>query len=108
MKTLIAAAALILACGAQAQNDGKNRQVKIINKTSEIMTKFYASRIGTDGWGKDRLGDQVLRRNYEIELNITDGSNACRFDLRAVFDNGEESTRFDFNVCTEVSITFRD
>ena len=107
MKALLVA--LVLACSAaQAQDDFKNRKVKIINKTSETMLNFYATRVGVKSWGRDRLGNEILYRNYEIELDIRDGTNACRFDLRAVFDNGQESTRYDFDVCVESSLTFRD
>lgn len=78
-----------------------DRRVEIINETGVALTELYATNIGVEGWGEDRLGDRVLHPNERVTLDFDDGSGACWFDLRAVFDDGDVVVRRNFNVCKE-------
>ena len=78
-----------------------DRRVQIINDTGVAMTEFYATNIGVEGWGSDRFGDRTLGAKERLTVNIDDGSGACWFDLRAVFDDGDVVIRRNFNVCKE-------
>ena len=80
-----------------------DRRVDIINDTDVTMIEFYATNVGVDGWGKDHLGDRTLDAHGRITLDFEDGSGACWFDFKAVFDDGDVVVRRRFNVCKETA-----
>lgn len=96
------AALLLLAGSAQAAN----RHVDIVNKTGMAMKHFYASTTGTDDWEEDILGRDVIESGDTFDINIDDGSGACRYDFKAVFENGQSLVRKNVNVCEISSFTY--
>jgi hypothetical protein len=97
------AAALLLAGTAQAAN----RHVDIVNRTGMTIKHFYASSTGTDDWEEDILGRDVIEDGETFDINIDDGTGACRFDFKAVFDNGKALVRKNVNVCEIGTFTYR-
>ncbi|MBI4225477.1 MAG: hypothetical protein HY617_04110 [Candidatus Sungbacteria bacterium] len=79
--------------------DSHDRHVLVINRTSYTMVRFHASNRSRGGWEEDILGNDVLRPGYQVRVNIDDGSGYCRYDFRAVFNNGQEIVRYDVDVC---------
>lgn len=95
---MLAAAALVgLAAGPATAQD---RHVEIINDTQHTIVHFYASNIGRDTWEEDILGESVLPVGRSVNINIDDGSGACLYDFKAVFDDGDELVRNRIDVCT--------
>ena len=88
--------ALGLATGAQAAQD---RHVRIINETGHAMVHFYASNVSSDSWEEDILGEDVLRPGQDVNVNIDDGTGHCKYDFKAVFDDGDALVRRNINVC---------
>ncbi len=72
----------------------------VINDTDSNMVAFYASSTRSGGWGEDLFGNDVLEPGYRWKRNLADGYGTCVFDLRAVFADGGEVTRWGLNVCT--------
>ncbi len=105
---LAACVAGLFALGATSQANAADRHVRIINKTSYTMVRFYASRSSTTDWEEDILGDSVLKSGSSVRINIDDGTGACIFDFKAVFSNGNEATRSKINVCTIGEYTYTD
>lgn len=103
--TAAACAALLLLAGSAAQ--AANRHVDIVNKTGMTMKHFYASSTGTDDWEEDILGRDVIEDGETFDINIDDGTGACRFDFKAVFDNGKSLVRKSINVCEISTFTYR-
>lgn len=91
-------AGLFLAA-ALGSASAQNRVVQIINDTGVTMTHFYATNRDQRNWGRDWFGNQVLRSGYNVDLNIDDGTGYCIYDFRALFSDGDEVTRYGFNVC---------
>lgn len=84
------------------------RTVTVHNKSKDVMVAFYASNTGTSSWEEDILGADVLASGDSLDVDIDDGTGACRFDLRADYQDGSKAIQENFNVCTESSITFTD
>ena len=61
------------------------------------MTYLYASSGGD--WGEDLLGSGILSPGQSVVVTIDDGSGACRYSLRAEFDNGQSLQRNGVNAC---------
>ncbi len=86
--------------------EAANRHVDIINKTGKALTHFYASRTGSDNWEEDILGRDTIANGETFDINIDDGTGACRFDFRAVFQGGGESIKRNINVCEISTFTY--
>ena len=82
--------------GAQSDDD-QNRDVRVHNQTGWTMTGLYASSDGT--WGDDLLESGTLSPGEGVVVTIDDGSGACRYALRAEFDNGQALQRAGINAC---------
>ena len=98
----VAAAAAFLAlaaAGASHAASGENRHVNVVNHTRHTITHFYASNTGTNNWEEDILGRDELARGESIDIDVDDGTGACKFDFKAVFSDGEEVIKHNINVC---------
>ncbi|WP_426042167.1 hypothetical protein [Brevundimonas sp. TWP2-3-4b1] len=82
---------------ARPSQDAYNRDVRIHNQTGWSMTYLYASSGGD--WGDDLLGSGTLSPGQSVVVTIDDGSGACRYSLRAEFDNGQSLQRSGINAC---------
>ena len=100
-RAVLAAAISAVAFGTMGfqSNDGQDRRVTIINATGVTMTHFYASNSGRNDWEEDILGEDVLPSGASVRINIDDGTDACLYDFKAEFTNGQVLTRFNVNVC---------
>lgn len=92
-------AAVVLSSVASAPAVAQDRRVRIINDTRHTMVRFYASNSSRTSWEEDILGRRVLPAGQSVMINIDDGSGACLFDFKAVFDDGDVLTRSQINVC---------
>jgi hypothetical protein len=88
--------------------DPYNRRVTVINDTSTTMWSFYASNVGRLSWEEDIFGPSVLHSGRSVVVNIDDGTGYCLYDLKAVFSDGRQAIRHNFNVCEMVSWTIYD
>ena len=85
------------AAPARQSNDTYNREVRIHNQTGWSMTYLYASAGGD--WGSDLLGSGTLSPGQSVVVRLDDGTGACRYSLRAEFDNGQSLQRNGVNAC---------
>lgn len=88
--------------GAQALD----RRVKIINSSSYDIYEFYASNTGSNSWEEDILGKNILPAGNSVNINIDDGTGYCKYDFKAVFEDGDEVVSADNNVCELAQFTF--
>ncbi|WP_333145398.1 MULTISPECIES: hypothetical protein [unclassified Microcoleus] len=80
----------------------------IINKTGTNITKFYTNPTGIDSWGEDILGIDILRPGESALITIRNSQNVCTYDIKAVFDDGEEIIKYKVDLCTIENYTFTD
>jgi hypothetical protein len=74
---------------AAAPANAQDRNVLILNETQHTIVQFFAI-----------LGEDVLPVGQSVNINIDDGTEACLYDFKAVFDDGEELVRNRIDVCT--------
>lgn len=101
-----AAATTVAAAAAVAPAVRQDRRVTVVNRTGVTMREFYASNTSRSDWEEDILGADMLRSGGSVRINIDDGSGACRFDVKAVFTDGDEVVQYNINVCSVSTITF--
>lgn len=97
---------LVAGCILASTASAANRKVDIVNKTGQTLTHFYASRVGTNDWEEDILGKGQIDNGETFEINIDDGTGACRFDFKAVFESGAELVKNNINVCEVSTFTY--
>ncbi len=78
----------------------QDRHVKVVNKTGVTMTGLYGSNVGSDSWEEDILGSDVLESGTSVNVNFDDGTGYCKYDLKAVFEDGDSVVKRGVNVCT--------
>lgn len=83
-----------------------DRRVRIINNTSFSIVRFYGSNKGSDSWEEDILGADVLGPNSSVTVNFDDGSGYCKFDFKAVFNDGDVLIKKNINICKIGSFTY--
>lgn len=105
-----ALASIVLALTAVGVVDASalDRRVRINNETSYDIVRFYASNTGTNSWQEDILGDDILPSGYSVVINIDDGTGYCKYDFLAVFDDGDQVTAANKNVCELAEFSFTD
>jgi hypothetical protein len=102
---LSAAAALLIALSIPGQ--ALERRLTIVNGTTFAIAEFYAANVATDAWPENRLGNQPLPAGASRELDIDDGTGYCLFNLRAVFEDGDEIVSERVNICDETEFYYR-
>ncbi len=85
-----------------------DRRVVIVNDTSYVITEFYASSVGVDSWQEDIFGPDVLYPGQRVSINIDDGTGYCKYDFRAVYEDGDVSVSKGVNVCEIGTYTYHD
>ncbi len=103
MRLFALLAACILIAGTAHAAD---RHVDIVNKTGMTMTHFFASNSGSRSWEEDILGRDTLADGDTVTVDIDDGTGACKFDFKAVFDNGQSLERGNIDVCKVTTFTY--
>jgi hypothetical protein len=80
------------------RGDGWNRRIEISNNTDyEIISVYTSAR----GRGHDFLGRGTIGAYESAVVNIDDDSGNCVFNLRVVFEDGDEVVQRRYNVCEE-------
>ncbi|MEQ1509303.1 MAG: hypothetical protein ABL909_02745 [Sphingopyxis sp.] len=102
---IIMAAASWAGSASAACNDGRDRNVTVVNGTSTTVRELYGSNVSRGTWEEDVLGANVLPSRQQIRINWDDNSCQCLFDFKAVLVDGTEIIRRRFNVCTETTWT---
>ncbi|OUS33802.1 hypothetical protein A9Q94_18190 [Rhodobacterales bacterium 56_14_T64] len=83
-----------------------DRRVKIVNDTGYVLVEFYGSNKGSTSWEEDILGRDVLRSGSSVMIDFDDGTGYCKFDFKAIFDDGDELIRKGVNICEIGTYTY--
>lgn len=87
----------LLAGAALAQD--ADRRVQVVNDSGATLTRLYVSNPDRAAWEEDILGQNVLTSGQSVTINADDGSGACVFDVKAIFDDGTEVIQSGVNIC---------
>lgn len=99
----LAAAAFLIAAPAMAED----LVFQFNNESSFVVTELYASPANVDEWEDDILGLDVLGSGEAARVTIRDGRRACEYDLKIVFDDGDEVIDTT-DLCETESYTVKD
>jgi len=104
---IVAAVATLIGLAAAPAN-AQDRHVQVVNETQHAIVQFFASNVDRGTWEEDILGEAVLPVGQSVNINIDDGSGACIYDFKAVFEDGQELVRNGIDVCTTSTYTYTE
>ncbi len=102
ISTRLAPALLLAALAAPAA--AQDVQYELINDSGLTLMEFYTSPVNDGNWGQDLLGAGVLAAGEAGTVSIADGESTCDYDLRFVFEDGQELLD-SVNICEMTSYT---
>lgn len=99
---VVAGLAIVAPAEAQRDRDGQQRWIDVVNRANVQIREFYMTDVGTQNWGDDRLGRDVVEPGQQMRVLPTANQRArgfCRYDMKVVFSNGAEVVRNNVNLC---------
>ena len=98
--------ALALVFASTSAVSALDRRVRVVNKTGFSIVRFYGSNKGSKSWEEDILGSDILRSGQSVNINFDDNSGYCKFDFKAVFDDGDVLVKKNINICEIGTFTY--
>lgn len=103
MKWIGLSAAALSACLVAAPVAAGEQDFVLLNRTGYTIEQVYVSPSAKRSWEEDVLGDDVLVDGARTTIRFSRAEDACLWDLKAVYDDGETAEWQGFNLC-EVSV----
>ena len=101
---LLALAALLATTSALAQ--GK-QDFTLVNRTGYTIEQVYVAPTKSDEWEEDVLGRDVLSDGETVDISFSRKDKTCKWDVRVVYDDGEEAEWYGFDLCEVSKIKIR-
>lgn len=99
-------AAAVIAAAIATPALAADPRVNIINESGETIARVEMSGVYAESWGRDLLGQYVLRTGYHLDLvEPSYSSGNCRYDLRVTFNSGRRMVIRNFNACATTDVT---
>ena len=71
------------------------------------IDELYASPSTENTWGEDILGVDILAGGESGVATIADGSEECKYDLKAVAEDGSEHMLEALHLCETPTVEFK-
>lgn len=75
------------------------------NRTGYQIDEVYVSQSSSKNWGKDIMGRDALDDGNTVDVSFTAPDNACRWDMRVKYNDGDEATWNNLNLCNINKVT---
>ena len=99
----LAIAAFVALSGSAFAEDVK---FTLTNNSSFSIDELYASPSTENAWGEDILGVDILAGGENGIVTIADGSEECKYDLKAVDEDGTEHVLEALDLCETPDVEF--
>ncbi|MPN52273.1 hypothetical protein SDC9_199929 [bioreactor metagenome] len=84
-----------------------NLDFSLVNKTGYVISEIYVSSASTSDWEDDVMGSDVLGKNESVDIEFEKGSKGCKWDMKVVYDDGEEAVWENLNLCSISKVSLR-
>ncbi|GAC1347239.1 MAG: hypothetical protein NVSMB18_31650 [Acetobacteraceae bacterium] len=88
--------------GGSGQQATSDPSFRLINRGRSEVNEVFATPVGTESWGADRLGDDTVPAGSSKVIRLPMGT--CIYDLRVVFADGEATERRRVNLCATTDL----
>ncbi len=75
------------------------------NKTGYQIDEVYVSQSSSRNWGNDVMGRDALVDGNTVDISFNAPDNACRWDMRVKYNDGDEATWNNLNLCNINKVT---
>lgn len=108
MKKLLPMLALLCApLLATTAAHADNLDFSLVNKTGYVISEVYVSSASTNDWEEDVMGTDVLGNSESVDIEFEKGSKGCKWDMKVVYDDGEEAVWENLNLCSTSKVSLR-
>lgn len=97
-------AVLFATCIATAAHAG-DQDFKLVNKTGYQIDSVYVSEASSRSWGRDVMGRDSLAEDESVDISFSRAAQACRWDLKVKYNDGDEATWQNLNLCNISRVT---
>lgn len=101
-KTLLATAVAAAALTSSVAFAAGKQDFTLTNKTGYVINEVYVSPSQSDDWQNDVLGQDTLDNGQTVHIKFSRATQACEWDLKVTYTDGESAEWNNFNLC-EVS-----
>ncbi|MCR5175777.1 MAG: hypothetical protein K6C05_02890 [Anaerovibrio sp.] len=106
IKLLLVAVIMLMAASGTAS--AGSQDFTLVNGTGRTISYIYLSPTQCSDWiYQDELGNNVLRPGQEIFLDFDPRDNVQYWDVKVVYDNGEEGYWIGLDLYRIYSLTIR-
>ncbi|CAO4176419.1 hypothetical protein [Methylorubrum populi] len=99
--SLLAAAAFApIPASAQSKQD-----FTLVNRTGYQIDEVYVGPVSQSHWGEDVMGKDSIADGETADISFNGGSNACKWDIRVVYNDGDASEFRNVNLCNISRVT---
>lgn len=74
-------------------------RITITNSTGYTISEIYISPADTYAWEEDVMGKRELPDGDAVEIDFRRAENTCDWDLKVVYDDGEEAMWDGLDLC---------
>lgn len=106
MRMRLALAALA-ATAVSAPAIAGDQDFTLTNRTGYTIEQVYVSKPTAKTWGKDILGDGLLENGKAKLVRFKPETEACKWELKVVFDDKSEVEWEAFDLCEIHKITLK-
>jgi len=96
-------APLFAATAAHAEN----LDFSLLNRTGYVISEVYVSSASSNDWEEDVMGSDVLANSESVDIEFEQGSKGCQWDMKVVYDDGEEAVWENLNLCSTSKVSLR-
>ena len=80
------------------QTDTDDPSFRLVNAGRSEVNELYATPVGEDSWGTDRLGDDTVAPGATRVVRLPTGQ--CTWDVRIVYANGKATEKRRLDLCS--------
>lgn len=103
----IALAVALATSSIAAPAHASDEVLTIVNRTGYTIAEIYVAPTASDDWEEDVLTDDVLVDGARTNIDMSHSEDTCRWDVRVVYDDGEDSYWRKLDFCEMSRITLR-
>lgn len=79
----------------------------LVNRTGYTISEVYVAPTSSDDWEEDVLGRDVFEDGEQVLITFPKKTKTCKWDLLVIYDDEEEASWTDFDLCTVSTIVLR-
>lgn len=88
-----------LSFAASAPARASDADFKLKNKTGYQIDSVFVSPVRSDRWGQDIMGNDAVPDGASVNITFPHGGNACKFDIRVVYNDGDKADFTNVDLC---------